>query len=574
MTYFIKVAACVLTAATVFLTGCAGTVNQSGTSSSSSSVSASETSTVTTTASTYDYAKKALDASYNAGAQTINLDKKSGTVSITSAGEYIITGTLADGHIEVDADDDVQLILYGAAITSNGSAAIIALNGDLIITLADGTQNSVTANGITEEADAAIYASDDLYFNGGGALTVACTDGDAIAGKDDVAFISGKYDITAADDGIRGKDALAICGGTFTITAEGDGLKSTNDTDDDEGCVYLDGGTFDITAGADGVQAETALYVTDAVFDITSGGGVENAVQKTTEKMGGGKQGGRMQQSGAAPNMMATAFTTEQTAITDTTADSFNGLKAGTAINIYGGEVTINSADDAVHTNGICTISGGSLTLASGDDSVHADDTLNISGGSVTVTQSYEGLEATTINITGGECDVTASDDGLNAAGGSDIQSTQFDKFAQGTGALNISGGTVYVDAAGDGLDANGSIDISGGTTIVNGPENSGNGALDYDGTCTVSGGTLIALGASGMAQAPSGGSQAYIMATLSQTQGANTEITIQDASGNTIYTVTSAKSFNSIVASTSEMKSGTSYTVTAGNVTGTATAK
>lgn len=69
---------------------------------------------------------------------------------------------------------------------------------------------------------------------------------------------------------------------------------------------------------------------------------------------------------------------------------------------------------------------------------------------------------------------------------------------------MTISGGCVYVDATGDGPDSDGSITMTGGTVIVNGPTDVGNGALDYDGTFKQSGGTLIAAGSSRMAQAPS----------------------------------------------------------------------
>ena len=43
-----------------------------------------------------------------------------------------------------------------------------------------------------------------------------------------------------------------------------------------------------------------------------------------------------------------------------------------------------------------------------------------------------------------------------------------------------------------------------GGTVLVNGPTNNGNGSLDYDETFDISGGTLVAAGSAGMAQMPS----------------------------------------------------------------------
>ena len=69
---------------------------------------------------------------------------------------------------------------------------------------------------------------------------------------------------------------------------------------------------------------------------------------------------------------------------------------------------------------------------------------------------------------------------------------------------MTINGGYIVIDVAGDGVDSNGSITMTNGTVIVNGPENSGNGALDYDTTFDISGGVFVAAGNNGMVQAPS----------------------------------------------------------------------
>ncbi|MET1138571.1 dockerin type 1, partial [Bacillus subtilis] len=83
----------------------------------------------------------------------------------------------------------------------------------------------------------------------------------------------------------------------------------------------------------------------------------------------------------------------------------------------------------------------------------------------------------------------------------------------------------------GEGLDSNGSINMTGGTVIVNGPTNSGNGALDYDGTFEISGGYLVAAGSSGMAQGTSDAStQNTIVMTFPATQKAGTLVHVQDS--------------------------------------------
>jgi hypothetical protein len=49
-----------------------------------------------------------------------------------------------------------------------------------------------------------------------------------------------------------------------------------------------------------------------------------------------------------------------------------------------------------------------------------------------------------------------------------------------GNAQLVISGGYTSIDAGGDGLDINGTVQMTGGTVLINGPTNDGNGAIDY----------------------------------------------------------------------------------------------
>lgn len=127
---------------------------------------------------------------------------------------------------------------------------------------------------------------------------------------------------------------------------------------------------------------------------------------------------------------------------------------------------------------------------------------------------------------------------------------------------ININGGIIYVNASGDGIDSNGDMFINGGTVIVNGPENSGNGALDTNGEITVTGGTIVAAGMSGMAECPTDTStQNSISATFDSTYEGGTLITLTDDSGNEIISFAPEKSFDNIIISSPEIKTGTTYT-------------
>lgn len=598
----------VLLICSVVLSACstssqASTTTTSAVTTSATTAAASSQSSDTTAAAlpasvavsdvvTFDEAEKAV--AWNAETSTtIKLNGTSaavtgsgakasgGSVTISAAGTYVLSGTLSDGQVVVDVQDDgdVHLVLNGAAIHDNDSAGIYIKEADnVVITLQEGTENTISdgetyvfADAATDEPSAAIFSKADLAINGTGKLTVVASYNDGITSKDDLKIVSGTIDITAADDGIVGKDMVAIADGTVTIKAEGDGIKSTNATDEGRGFIAIADGTFTIEAGNDGIQAETALIVDGGTFNLVTGGGSANGEVKQEEGPGGMQRGGMNATSATGTSTDAAA-----TATTATESTSAKGLKAGGDLTVNGGTFAIDSADDALHSNSNVTVTGGELEMASGDDGIHADALTTIAGGSINITKSYEGIEGANITISGGETHVVASDDGINVAGGSDETSEaaggRADQFsAASSNLLTISGGYVTVDAAGDGLDSNGSITMTGGTVIVNGPTGNGNGSLDYDGSFDISGGTLVAAGSSGMLQATADdSSQSTIAMTFSQAQQAGTLVHLQDSDGNTIMTFAPSKNYQSVVISSPKLTQGGSYTLyTGGSSTG-----
>lgn len=527
-------------------------------------------------------------------------------VSITAAGTYVFSGDCDDGSITVKKGvTGVTLVLNGLTLTNADSAAItLNKTAEAALIAAAGSENTVadTAGANDENAAVKVKSGASLLLSGTGTLTACGNTKNGIKGASDAVITVDELtlNIEAADDGLSCDDELTIKGGRVNITAGGDAVKASPDTDDAEnpdttslGNVTVSGGTMTLTAANDGVQADGDLTISGGTFAVTANGG-------------------------------------HTTALIDDSA-SCKGLKAGKTLTVSGGTVNVDSADDALHANDV-TVSGGTLTLASGDDAVHADNDLvvGVQGSSSTsnpkidITASYEGLEGTTVSVYSGDIDVAASDNGVNAAN-SDL-GERSDKYA-----INIAGGDLYIDAGSDGLDSNNDITMTGGKVEVYGADAMMDAAIDYDGTFTLSGGTLFGAG-----MEPGAGTQAYVAVgetspsgghggmgggqgmtrpdktdgstmtppdgqqsgtrpekpsgdkngwTGGKGQSANREsalgikegsvITVQDASGKTLYTATALGSMSSVIFSSADIKEGETYTVLVdGASVGTATAK
>lgn len=518
------------------------------------------------------------------------------TITITEEGVYIVSGTLEDGQIIVDASDSdkVQIVLDGVNINCETNAAIYVREADKVfITLAEDSSNTLGGgNEYTQiddnTVDGVIFSKSDLVCNGTGSLTIEADYKHGIVSKDDLVITGGTYKITAADNGITAKDQLKILDGSFDIDAANSAVKAKNMDDTELGNIYIAGGVFTVKAEQDGFHATGSIVVDDGTITVNSGDDGFHAELDTVihggtifvEKSYEGLEGKRVVVNGGDITVNAS---NDGVNAANSGDDGANAANSGD-----GGVNAANSGDDGANTT-----NPGANAVGSGDDDSNAASSNNDSSAAVnsgddgSISGEADGKEPPQMppdTENGSDMQPSQDFDPENAPSGgnapqdfdpgnapSDGNAPQMMQRGSGGGGnselyIKITGGTLTVSADGDGLDSNGGLFVTGGTTIVYGPTSDGDSALDYDGSAIVTGGTLAAIGSAGMTESFDEASTRPVITYYgTETQSADTTITLTDSDGSALFTVTPEKVYASIVLTCPEMKLDATYTLAAG---------
>lgn len=444
------------------------------------------------------------------------------TITITEEGTYILSGSLTNGQIVVDAENaKVQLVLDNADISCETSAAIYVKAADKVfITTTDGSTNTVCTSGEFEaiddnNIDAAIFSKSDLTLNGAGSLEVTCPNGHGILSKDDLVITSGEYVVDAGKHALSGKDSVRIAGGTFDLTAGRDGIHSENTDEEEKGFVYIENGSFTITSDGDGIDASYIVEIVDGSFDITAGGGYENGeVHTDNDMMGGfGNMGGQTQDGstgegnapsdmtpldgstgeGNAPSGMTPpdGSTSDGNAPSDMTppdgstgeGNAPSGMTSPDGNNGTDGTTTTSADESSLDSNVIMLSAASSTTSAtasstdtaetSNSDSststkgIKADGALQILGGDYNINSADDAFHTnSTLEIRDGNMEIVTGDDGMHAddalvISDGDINITESYEGIEGL-IITIDGGNISIVSSDDGLNAAGGADSSG----------------------------------------------------------------------------------------------------------------
>lgn len=454
--------------------------------------------------------ESAIAINLSDGASTADSDSvviDGDTITITEEGTYILSGSLTNGQIVVEAENaKVQLVLDNADISCETSAAIYVKAAEKVfITTTDGSTNTVCISGEFEaiddnNIDAAIFSKSDLTLNGAGSLEVTCPNGHGILSKDDLAITSGEYVVDAGKHALSGKDSVRIAGGIFDLTAGRDGIHSENTDEEEKGFVYIENGSFTITSDGDGIDASYVVEIVDGSFDITAGGGYENGELHTdNDMMGGfGNMGGQMPDgstgegnapsdmtppdgstgegnapSGMTPPDGSTGDGTAPGGMTPPDGSAADGTAPGGTTNSGTDSTTTTSADstDAAATadaeNSADTAEASDSDSSTSTKGIKADGALQILGGDYNINSADDAFHTnSTLEIRDGNMEIATGDDGMHAddalvISDGDINITESYEGIEGL-TITIDGGNISIVSGDDGLNAAGGADSSG----------------------------------------------------------------------------------------------------------------
>ncbi|WP_294163532.1 carbohydrate-binding domain-containing protein [uncultured Senegalimassilia sp.] len=445
----------------------------------------------------------------------------SGTLNVTSAYRYAVCSK--DDLVVVSGTYNISAVEDGLrgrdSVKVRDGVFTIQAGGDGIKSNKDDdpTKGFVSIDGGTFD----IQAGDDavqgktLVRLAGGSLTVAAND-DAFHSDLEMHLLGASIEAGAGDDAFHAETKLTVDGGTVNVTSCNEGYEAEK--------VYVNGGDTHIAASDDGVNASAADLSDDADADTVSStlpnGGTPGAPGKGGGAAAGGdpaagggqapagaQQGGQVpdavgaQQGGSAPEPPAGDNAGGATDPGQQGGDPAAGGGVGQAdssclIQINGGYLVVDSAGDAIDSNGNIEVTGGVLLVSGptsdGDSAFDYDGSATVSGGTVLMVGSTGMAQS----FTGGTQAFA-----MTSASGEAGQSAC---VVDGSG--NVVASFTATKRFGMVLASSPAFTEGGEYTLVIGGEVANVNADGYTDSSTVSGGSETAITASCTASAGMGG--------------------------------------------------------------------
>lgn len=332
-------------------------------------------------------------------------------LAIKSAGTYSLSGSCADGSIEVKkGTTGVTLILNGLELDSADTAPISCNKStEVTIIAADGSVNALSDSAENNDDE---YPENENAENS----VIKCKDGSIVTlcGTGTINITaSGKNGIkSGAATGEEGDASLTIKELTLNISAK------VNDAINAEQLLNIESGTLNISAAADAVHSDLVLNIGAAGTD-----GPTINISECYEGL-----------EAAELNVLSgnISILSSDDCMNAASSDLSN---YDLSMNISGGTINAYSSEgDGFDSNGDLNISGGIIAVwtanRADNQPLDADGTLNISGGTVLAAGGSSGME---LNISAEQAYVTFSASGqliskgdvasIKSAGGSELHS-------------------------------------------------------------------------------------------------------------------------------------------------------
>ena len=413
-----------------------------------------------------------------------NVMASASRIIISQGGTYLISGTLQDAQLVIDAPagETVRLVLRGVDMQCERGPAILSRGaGPVVLLLEDGTENTVTDGKNYFYSGSAVIESvistgGDLLVTGGGSLSVSASHNDALHSEKRLVLSGGTVTVTAWRNGLTAKTSLELQNGQLSVACGAVGIAVGNEKKPG-GNVLLSGGAAALICGGDGITATGSITVSDGTCHITTGGGSTlQSYGETADKWG--VWGGLPQQQPTEESI-----TLRRDPIVSATA---RGLWAGKMLAVTGGSLTLDCSDVALYSTGNLVVGGGHITLSGGDTALFAEQ-LTLTAGELTVQTARRGIVSRWLTVSGGRTSLSTAEEGLLLGGGYGQ-----DQSPDETRCMTVTGGLLSVRSGTHAADLNGSYFQSDGVVLL------GSGREQNplrSPTADINGGTLLAAG-------------------------------------------------------------------------------